>query len=397
LPAPAFLMRAVGRDFMATKSGGHPGTWAKKGVRTALGEQLINLVIEITKARGLARPTRQVFEEIKTKPPFDHWDTAKQLRDGYDIAMKALPRPPDPRDQVISELQKFGMSPDASVALTCRLIEICTVKIPLLGLDYVFRMIGHVKRVRKLRTGESRAQWFERAAKMLDNPKPRFPIRPWDEASNANIEATKSALHDGLTAIDEIAARTGIKHRTQQELLCFMNNIGEARRLDHGLYGPPQEGVADYVRPSDLVLKALESGPASPEEVRLRVAAAGHHLTEEQVSAALHWLWKKAKKIRRPEPNLYSLPGPGVTDYVFAHDAIVLALRSGKKSMPELIESTRKNRGALQRALRHRLFPEGLVDLVGYRAGYEVRPGFRGRVGVYALTAKGRRLAQQRQ
>jgi len=187
-------------------------------------------------------------------------------------------------------LRGWGASADLATSLVERLISICTVKIPILGLDYIALMLKHVKRARRLRTGQRKIQWFEHAAEQLESPKPRFPTRPWDEASNANIEATKSALHDGLTAIDEIAARTGIKHRTQQELLCFLEDIGEARRLDHGHYGPPEEGAADYVRPGEVVLKVLESGPASPEEIRFRAAAAGHHLTEEQVTAAVHRL-----------------------------------------------------------------------------------------------------------
>ena len=114
-----------------------------------------------------------------------------------------------------------------------RLIAACTVKIPVLGLGYVARMFGHVKRTRRLRTGAAKAAWLQRAADMLDSDRPRFPIRPWDEASNPNIEAISAALRDGLTAVEDIAARTGIKHRTAQELLCFMEDIGDARRLRH--------------------------------------------------------------------------------------------------------------------------------------------------------------------
>jgi hypothetical protein len=334
---------------------------------------------------------------VRIAEPFNKYEklSLKSFCNRFYEALNAALPPVEPRDYLISELQKFGMPPDTSVALAGRLIEVCAVKMPLLGLDYVVRMIGHAKRARRLRTGESKIRWFQRATEMLDNPKPRFPIRPWDEASNANIEATKSALHDGLTAIDEIAARTGIKHRTQQELLCFLEDIGEARRLKHGHYGPPQEGAPDYVRTGEIVWNMLET-PASPEEARLRAAAAGHHLTEEQVTGALHWLWRKAKKIRRPAPNLYARPGPGVTDHVFAHDAMLEALVLGTKSMSEIETITGKNRKELSAGFRRHLRPDGLAEQVGFLSGGDVRPGFRGRIALYALTAKGRRELRTR-
>lgn len=380
---------------MAGKSGGHPGTWAKNGTRTVLGHRLVLLVDAYLKAHGLLQNAKGAVRAAITEIRANDAQTWKvyefeDMRRGFYTAKKLPPPPIEPRDHLISELQKFGMSPDAAVILADRLITICTIKIPFLGFDYIVAMIDHVKRARRLRTDESKAQWFERAAGQLDSPKPRFPIRPWDEASNANIEATKSALLDGLTAIDEIAARTGIKHRTQQELLCFLQDIGEARRLEHGYYGPPGEGAADYMRPGEAVLKVLESGPASPKEIGIRA-----NLTEAQTTAAIHWLWKEARQIVRPEPNLYSLPGPGLTDHVFAHDAMLLALLLGKKSMSELETITGKNQKELWAGFRRHLRPNGLVEQVAFLSGSDVRPGFRGRIALYALTAKGRRLADR--
>jgi hypothetical protein len=42
-------------------------------------------------------------------------------------------------------------------------------------------------------------------------------------------------------------------------------------------------------------------------------------------------------------------------------------------------------------ALRRRLFPDGIAKRAGFRSGHDVRPGFRGRVAVFALTGQGRR------
>jgi hypothetical protein len=250
--------------------------------------------------------------------------------------------------------------------------------------QYIARMFKHVTRVRRLRKIQSKVEWLKNAADMLDNPLPRYPIRPWDEGSNANMEAIGAALRDGLSDVGEIAARTGIKHRTTQELLAFMASpeVGMAARLKHGRYGPPQEGAAAYIASGKKVLKVLENGPASPEEIRIRA-----NLTEGQTRGAIHWLWKKAKQIKHPEPNLYSLPGPGVKDHVYAWEAFIDALRSGKKLMPELVEITGKKRSELWTAFRKHLDPDGLVK----HAGHATRPGFRGHVAVFELTAKGRR------
>jgi hypothetical protein len=373
--------------------GGRPSDWTINNGqdRTPLGHDLYVSVTEFLKTAGLKQSdkgaVRRAIAEIRTKPPFDDYGT-EALRDAFYAVSKASAPPTEPRDQYACRLQEFSESPDASYALADRLIAICTVKHPQLGLDYVARMFKKVTRIRRLRKPQSKVEWLKNAADMLDNPVPRYPIRPWDNDSNANIEAIGAALRDRLSGVDEIADRTGIKPRTTQELLAFMANdeVGMAARLKHGRYGPPQEGAGAYVRPGEAILKALEIGPASPKEIQIRTG-----LTEEQVTAGIHWLWKRAKQIKRPEPNLYSLPGPGITDHVYAYEAFMDALRSGKKCMPEVEEITGKNRPELWTAFRTHLEPDGLVKHAGYRSGHAVRPGFRGRVAVFGLTAKGKR------
>jgi hypothetical protein len=118
-----------------------------------------------------------------------------------------------------------------------------------------------------------------------------------------------------------------------------MTITGDAVRLRHGHYGPPQEGTAVYTAPGKLILKVLEVGPASTEQLRERT-----RLSAVQLAGALHWLWRKAGKIVRLKPDLYALPGVAPVPHIYSHDAIVLALDSGKKSMPELVEITGKNR-----------------------------------------------------
>src|SRR5437867_3503021 len=65
-------------------------------------------------------------------------------------------------------------------------------------------------------------------------------------------------LRIGITGVQNIAAARGIKPRTAQEILAFMTITGDAVRLRHGHYGPPQEGAAAYTAPGKLILKALE-------------------------------------------------------------------------------------------------------------------------------------------
>jgi hypothetical protein len=373
----------------AAPSGGRPASFTKQGgrVRTTIGHDLVLLMGDRFSDERLA--------EIRTRPPYNNWKPS-QLRDGYFRARRASPPPTEPCDQLISRLEKLGGTPDGSRILVDRLITIVTHKHPTLGLAYVGQMFDHVTRVRRLRTGQSKIEWLEREAAKLESDRPYYPIRPWDKGSNANIEAIKSALGDDLTSVQDIAAATGIKPRTAQELLCFMTDTGAARRLRHGHYGPPQEGAAAYVTPGNLILEALEVARASAEQglsaeqLRQRTG-----LSAAQVAAALHWLWRKADKIVRLRPGLYALPGTAPVPHTYARDAIIIALRSGKKSVPELIAVTGKNRGEIWAALR-RQRANGIVRRVGFRNGLAVRPGFRGRVAVFALTAKGQRLGQGR-
>jgi hypothetical protein len=330
-----------------------------------------------------------VTAELQKSDPAYEKDTPQSLQRAYYLARRLPPRPTTEKDRWMSSLQTWGCPPEASCALVDRLIAIVTIKISVLGLPYVDLMFDHVKRARRLRTAESKIKWLERAADNLESG--RLPIRPWDQASDVNIEQIKTALREGLSSVEEIAAACeGIKRRTVQDLLVFMASTGDAVRKKHGHYGPPLESAAAHVRPGEAILKALERGPASSAEIRERTG-----LTKQQVASALHWLWRKAHKIVRLKPDLYALPGAASVSHIYAHDSFALALVSGKKSMSELVEITGKNRPELWAAFRRRLSPDGIAKRIGFRNGSDVRPGLRGRVAVFVLTAKGQRYAEQ--
>jgi hypothetical protein len=344
-------------------------------------------------ARGLNSSMRKavisVTRELQKSDPVYEKDTPESLQRAYYLARSLPPRPTTEKDRWTSDLQRWGLSPETSRDLVDRLINIVTIKISVLGLPYIDRMFDHVRRSRRLHAAQSKIKWFERAADNLESG--RLPIRPWDQASNVNIERIKTALREGLSTVEEIAAACeGIKRMTVQDLLVFMASTGDAVRKKHGHYGPPLESAAAHVRPGEAILKALERGPASTAEIRERTG-----LTKQQEASALHWLWRKARKIVRLKPDLYALPGTASVPHIYAHVAFALALFSGKKLMHELVELTGKNRAELWAAYRRRLFPDGIVKRIGFRNGSDVRPGLRGRVAVFALTAKGRRYAQQ--
>jgi hypothetical protein len=375
--------------------------WGGKAGLTAAAYELVCAINDILQAMGKASSDRKAvdraidqLQSVEERYRKRKHATLRRTYFRYKDAGPPAPgaHPIDLRNQQVVLLQKWGESPDGSYALADRLIALCTVKHRHLGLDYIGEMFKHVTQVRRLRKPQSKVEWLKHAADQLDNPRPFYPIRPWDMGSNANMEAVSGALHDGLSGVGEIAGRTGIKLRTTQELLAFMASpgVGKAVRLKHGRYGPPQEGAANYVRSGEAVLKVLERGPASREEIRIRA-----NLTEGQATGAIHWLWRRANKIVRPEPNLYSLPAPGLKDHVYAYEAFMSALLSGKKCMPEVEEITGKTRPELWAAFRSHLRPDDLVKHVGFRSGPAVRPGFRGRVAVFELTAKGRKLTHQ--
>jgi hypothetical protein len=362
--------------------------WVNGKYRTPLGHEVVLKVDARLKARGLTRDRRNamgtVLEELIKNDPSFKGCKLFTLRWAYYQAEPLLPPLRTKEDEWGARLAQWGMPPEARRALLDRLIKIVTVKLPSLGLAYIDLMFDRIKRLRRLRTAQSKIEWLEWAADELEGPRPAFPIRPWDQASNGNIELIGTALRDGLSSVDEIAAHTGIKPRTTQELLSFMVTTGDAMRKRHGRYGPPQKGAAAYVRPGEAVLKCLKIGPASIAEMRDRSG-----LTKTQVVGAVHWLWRRAGKIVRPRPNFYALPGTvSAAPYIITRDLIINELRSGKKSVPELIALTGRNRGAIWQALRG-LLADDMIKQLPFRFGHAGRPGIRGRVAVFALSTKG--------
>jgi hypothetical protein len=129
-----------------------------------------------------------------------------------------------------------------------------------------------------------------------------------------------------------------------------------------------------YVQPSKVVLNDVSvNGKSTPAQIRARTG-----LSKAQVTASLHWLWRRAKKLEHTDYGEYAPPG-SATPHVFTKDAIPKALQSGSKTVAELEELTGKNRGELWAALR------GLRDRGDVVEAYLIYPGRRGYRAAFAL------------
>jgi hypothetical protein len=172
--------------------------------------------------------------------------------------------------------------------------------------------------------------------------------------------------------VSDIAAVAGIKLRTCQDLLVSMNASKDIVRVANGEYALPAEDIVGYVPPSIAIINVLTDGPATPAELCARTCK-----SKSQIAGALNWLWKHSK-IVRIRPNLWGLPGTA-PPYIIARDAIIEALRSGSKTVPELVTATGKNRGAIWQALRRLKAEDLLIE------AYLIHPGRRGYQAAFAL------------
>jgi len=162
------------------------------------------------------------------------------------------------------------------------------------------------------------------------------------------------------------------------------------RGLIHGEQGghSPEPSNASRARSCGTV---IGSRPANRPTARTLACCVGDRQWRRRSGCQL---WPCFRSAPAPAGRVYALPGAAPVPHIYAHDAIVLALESGKKSMSELVEITGKNSAELWAAFRRRLFPSKIAKRAGFRSGHDVRPGFRGRVAVFALTDQGRRRAR---
>jgi DNA-binding MarR family transcriptional regulator len=143
-----------------------------------------------------------------------------------------------------------------------------------------------------------------------------------------------------------------------------MVRAGRLVRVADGMYSLPIDGVSNYVPGQKAIVDVLGAG-GSYTNAQLRARTG---LTVAAIHAAVHHLVKQGKIIRIKRGS-YARPGTA-PPHIYARDAIMEALQSGSKTVPELVAATRKNRGEISQAL-HRLKAKGLIRRG--RRGYSPR------------------------
>jgi hypothetical protein len=260
-------------------------------------------------------------------------------------------------------LQKYGSSRDEARDLVNLLIA---KAIAVQRLAYLGELFDYVRRRRTWNRGRKVA-WLQRAAEEMDH---RWPIMR--EGSDKSVRMILDALRRGPMTTKEIVAVTGLNTITVHNLLISMCHDGDIIRVGFGRYALPSAGLARYVLPGQAVLEMLAEGPATPSEIRARLG-----LGKGQTAGVLHTLKKRGKVVLR-KYGVYALPGTG-TPHVYTKDAIDGALRSGSKTVPELVAITGKNRGEIWAALRRKKAEGKVIQ------AYLIHVGRRGRMAAFAL------------
>jgi predicted Rossmann fold nucleotide-binding protein DprA/Smf involved in DNA uptake len=140
-------------------------------------------------------------------------------------------------------------------------------------------------------------------------------------------------LSKGQATKDEIVAGTGLSPTTTQNLLVSLVRAEQIVRVGIARYALPAEGLAGHVSTEAAIFDVLSAGPTSPAELRARTGKGAG-----EIAGGLHRL-KKAGKIiltKRGMYSLYSLASTGAR-HVYAKEAIDDALRSGPKTVRELV------------------------------------------------------------
>jgi hypothetical protein len=338
-------------------------------------------------AQGLAHSDETVTKaitELRTGPPWNKWSQETLWRK-YWVARRhhGNSPPPTEEDRWASTLQKWGMSPEKARELVDRLIAITTAAHKRADLGQLFDYVGR----RRMYSRPRKIEWLQRAAGRIQADRHYWPIRAGREPPDINARRVLAMLRGApgnRGSVSEIAAGTGIKPRTCQDLLVSMNASRDVVRVADGEYALPADGViVPYVPPSIAILKTLADGPATPAELCIRTGK-----TKTQIAGALHWLWKH-KKIVRTDYGLWALPGTA-PPHIIARDAIIEVLQSGSKTVRELMAATGKNRGEIWQALR------GLKAKCLVIEAYLVHPGRRGYQAAFALAARPRRETLRR-
>jgi DNA-binding transcriptional ArsR family regulator len=316
-----------------------------------LGQRLVLEFNEEKKGRNDSKSVGDIIAILRSRPPWDKWSQETLLRKYFEARrLHGDDPPPIPakptggpaiegpqRDRWQSLLQKDGSSHDEACALVNLLIAKATA---VHRLAYLPKLFDFVRR-RTWYRGRKVA-WLRKAAKEMEH---RWPTMR--ERSDKTVRAILDALRDGPSTSKEIVTATGLNRSTVRSFLNYMCYDGDIVRIGLGRYTLPKEGLGCWIWPCEAVLKALAEGPATPTEICARV-----RLRTNQAAASLRNL-KKRGKVMLIKHGVYALPGTDVA-HVYAKDAIEGALRSGPKTVSQLVAITGKERSAISQALRRK-------------------------------------------
>jgi hypothetical protein len=333
---------------------------------------------------GGSKSDGDIIATLRNRPFWNKWSQDKLLRKLFiarrhhgdspppiapeqseipQFAGPAIEVPTETNNRWKSLLQKYGSSRDEARDLVNLLIAKATA---VHRLAYLGELFDYVRRRRTWNRGRKVA-WLRQAAEEMEH---RWPMMR--EGSDKSVRMILDALHRGPMTTNEIVAVTGLNTITVHNLLNSMCHDDDIVRVGFGRYALPGEGLARYIFPGEAVLKLLADGSTTPSKIRARTG-----LSKSQSAGVLHTLKKRGKVVLR-RYGVYALPGSG-TPHVYAKDAIDDALRSGSKTVPELVATTGKNRGEIWAALRRKKAEGKVIQ------AYLIHVGRRGRLAAFAL------------
>jgi biotin operon repressor len=380
-------------------SEGRAPVWADKGHRTVAGHKLVRSVNARLKTYGRARRKKLVERAIAelrdSDPAYKRW-TSDTLRVAYYRATP-LPAPlPTEEDRWISLQDRWTslliqwgketkrhptiISAQQAREIVNRLVAVSPPHRRRAELDQLF---VHMER-RIHWNGGQKIKWLQLAiARLAANPLD-WPIpisrRGRPDVIAGRIETYLANTPGKRAHKRDIVAALRIPSTTAQTTLSSLERARRIVRVAQGVYQLPTKGVSAYVTAEKAILDALgKGGQRNCAELRAETGK-----SEGAVHAALHRL-RNAGSIVLTKRGGYALAG-SAPPHVYARDAISDALRSGKKTMPELIAATGKNYGEIWAALR-RLEAKGRVKQVAPRE----------QLVAFALSNQRRRRAQTSQ
>jgi DNA-binding IclR family transcriptional regulator len=301
--------------------------------------------------RSRDNATQDAIDAFRKTHPAFRTANPKTLRRRYYEALKLPPADEDRWTAILIEWSKATKRHPAFISAeqARELVNHLLVVIPEHRRAEVDRLFSHLS---MHRTGREKIKWLRLVIARLEANPNYWPIpisrygRP-DVTAGKILSFVTNAPGQEAYKSDIIAGRD-LLPTTAQNTLSALVRAGWLVRKASGKYVLPREGVSNYVPGDQAVLNVLAAGAHTFDEL---VTATG--LPEGAVTAAIHRLKERKVVILkdRGKNATYALAGTA-PPHVYAREAMNNALRSGKKTMPELEAITGKKRHELWAAYK---------------------------------------------